>query len=275
DRTNEAPAAQSIGSYQAFHFTRLKENWFSKGVSKSAELITLLSLSAILLGSSLFFSNTFGAASLMPATVTGVFEHGEYWRLWTAIFAHADLGHLLSNMLLFVPFAYFLNGYFGSFLFPLLGFVTGGLANYLTLKTMGSGGSLIGASGVVFWMGASWLTLYVLVETKESFRRRLGKALAIGAALFLPQSFEPNISYACHFFGFGIGMLSAASFYYLNQAKFKAADIYETVVEEPESWEYNPSADSRAIMLRPVFSHALPRELDSRYNPSLQRCRTC
>lgn len=238
-----------------FEFLSLKENWFTKLPAKSAKLVTLLSLSALILGSLIFFTNAFGATALMPATVSGVMDHGEYWRLWTALFAHADLGHLLGNLLLFVPLAYFLNGYFGSFLFPVLGFVIGGLANYFTLKTMGQGGSLIGASGVVFWMGASWLTLYVLVETKESFRRRLGKALAIGAALFLPQSFEPNISYACHFFGFVLGIVTAAAFYLLNQRKFAAAEVYEVVREEPEDWEVQESGqdetnDSRAPILQ-------------------------
>jgi rhomboid protease GluP len=271
----------------------IKRNWFSRDLNRSSEEITTFLVLLLLGGAVLFFNNFFGATDLMPATVQGVFTRGEYWRLWTALFAHADLGHLLSNLLLFVPLGYFLNGYFGSFLFPVLGFVLGGVGNYLTLKTMGSQGSLIGVSGVVFWMGAAWLTLYVLLETKESLRRRLGKALFIGAALFLPQSFEPNISYMCHLFGFISGFATALVYYFAQKKKFAKAEIRELVIEYPEAWELEAEQlfavtplefKPAPLGLEPApVAGETPQEpvklepfqaSDSRCNPFHQACRT-
>lgn len=227
-------AMETIETFQAAPV--VKKNWFSRELPATAETVTFLSVAAMLIGSMLFFNDYFDARSLMPSTVQGL-ARGEYWRLWTALFAHADLGHLLSNGLLFVPLAFFLNGYFGSWLFPVLGFVVGGIANFFTLKTMGAQGSLIGASGVVFWMGATWLTLYVGLETRESLRRRLGKALFIGAALFLPQGYEPQISYMCHLFGFILGVGTGVSYLLINRKKFAAAEVRELMIDEPADWE--------------------------------------
>ncbi len=228
-------------------------------------------------------SSIFGhsLASLVSASREAVFERGAYWQLWTTLFVHADTSHLLSNLLLFIPLSYFLIGYFGLSLFPVLGLLIGGLTNYLTLKSMPTHSSLVGISGVVFWMGAVWLTLYALLESKESVRRRVGKSLVIGAALFLPQGYEPHISYAAHTYGFLFGVATAFGYYALNRRKFKSAEVLETIVEEPADWEVEWALAQEAErlqfrdLLQDLATVSPKTSLDNRYSPDLRPCRTC
>jgi rhomboid protease GluP len=170
----------------------------------------------------------------MPASAEQVFAKHESWRLWPSLFAHADAGHIVSNAILFIPLSFFLTGYFGPYFFPLAGLAVGGLINIAALKTMEPTTSLIGISGLVYWMGSAWLTLYLMIGTKESRRRRLGKTAFIAAALFAPQTFEPNVSYVAHFFGFLFGIPSALAYYYMNQEKFAKAEVYDYIFEDDE-----------------------------------------
>jgi rhomboid protease GluP len=218
----------------------LRQNWLTRKPSEAAEPTTAILGSLVATLTWIFWNDIAHADTWMPASADQVFAKHEYWRLWTSLFAHADGGHLLSNAILFVPLSFFLTGYFGPLFFPLAGFVLGGLINVAALSTMAPKTSLIGISGLVYWMGAAWLTLYFLIGTKESLRRRLGKALFIGAALFAPQTFEPNVSYVAHFFGFLFGIPSAFAYYYANKRKFLKAEVYDYVFEDDEG-EHPPN----------------------------------
>lgn len=118
-----------------------------------------------------------GADLWMPASPEKVFNDGEIWRAWTTVFAHADLEHLLSNVFLFFILGIFLTSYFGKALIPITAFLFGGITNLIVLKTMPLQNTLIGASGVVFWMGGAWLTLFFLIDRRRSLIQRALRAL--------------------------------------------------------------------------------------------------
>ncbi len=228
----------------------LKANWLSLKPAPYAETLTTLISIFVALVTWLYWNDIAGLGDLLPASGESVFVKHEYWRLWTSLLIHGDVGHIVSNAILFIPLSFFLTGYFGPFYFPVLGFLMGGLTNYVALKTMAPTTSLLGISGLVYWMGASWLTLYLLVGTGESMRRRLGKALFIAAALFLPQTFEPHVSYISHFYGFVFGVPSAAIYYFFAKEKFAAAEVYEYVIEdEPLPFEAIAGQDPGAETL--------------------------
>ena len=213
----------------------LRKNWLTQKPSPEAEPITALFSSLVAVLTWMFWNNIARADLWMPASGDQVFTKHEYWRLWTSLFAHADGGHLVSNAILFIPLCFFLTGYFGPTLFPLTGLALGGVINVAALATMSPQTSLIGISGLVYWMGSVWLTLYLVIGTKESARRRLGKTLFIAAALFAPQTFEPNVSYIAHFMGFLFGIPTALLFYQVNKEKFARAEVYDYVFEDDEN----------------------------------------
>jgi rhomboid protease GluP len=222
--------------------TRLTENWLTRKPKPQALEQSLFIVFVLFVASFFFWTGLFQADDWMPASAYQVFHEHQYWRLWTGLFAHGDAGHLLSNTFLFLPFSYFLLGYFSPLLFPFLGIAMGGVINFLVLKEMPEHTSLIGISGVVYWMGAVWLSLYLLIDRRESLRRRVAKVLFISMVLFVPETYKPETSYLSHFVGYFLGVLSAIAFYALKRREFLAAEVYEKIEEEEDSW-FQPKAD--------------------------------
>lgn len=206
---------------------RLIKNWFTKKIKASSFLVTA-ALVVLLFGLSLY---DWLSAKDLSVSYDLAFSQHKYWRLWTALFAHADMGHLLGNALLFVPFALLLTGYFRLTLFPLLGFAVGGIINAFTVTTMLPQTELMGISGVVNWMGAVWLTLFFLVDRRTNWRRRFAVALFSSLVLFAPQEFKPDVSYVSHIIGFSLGIGSGIIYYALHRKEFLAAEVYETAIE--------------------------------------------
>lgn len=214
--------------------TRITENWLTQKPKDSAFIITILMTALHHISGFIFLSGLFQAQKWMPAKAHEVFINHELWRPWSALFAHADLGHLINNSILFLPLTYLLTSYFGVFLFPFLGLALGGLINLWVLRTLPAQTSLIGMSGVVYWMGAVWLTLFVLIDTRKSLRRRLSVVLFLTVVLLAPQTYEPTTSYLSHLLGFIVGIFSALIYYFTNRQKILAAEIKETIFEDPE-----------------------------------------
>ena len=213
-------------------------NWITRKVSKGALCSALVSVMFVIIGTFLFWSGKLQANELMPASYYFVFKEGEYWRLWSALFAHADIPHLFGNLFLFFPFAYYLSGYFGFFFFPLIGFFMGGVTNFFVLQMMPEKVSLIGASGVVHWMGAAWMTLAFLIDRREKIGKRLIKSIGISMILFLPDVYKPEISYTSHFIGYAFGVLSGVFFYYRFKDKFLKAEVIEYVPVEEVDFDW-------------------------------------
>lgn len=210
----------------------VRENWMTqKPLPAAGEVSTILGF-LLLLTSYLFFERVFQADQWMPASGDLVFTQHQYWRAWTSIWAHGDLGHLISNAFLFLPFTYFLTSYFSVLFFPVAGILMGGIVNLVVLRTMPPDVQLIGISGVVYWMGAAYLTLYMLIDRRRDLRHRFATAIFISVMLFAPQAYKPEISYISHLVGYGLGVLSGLGFYFYNRKKFEAAEVTETIIEE-------------------------------------------
>ena len=90
-----------------------------------------------------------------------VFENGEYYRLFTSMFLHADPPHLLFNMLALYFIGQTVERFFGHarfFIIYLLGGLTGSL---LSVALNGPSVNAVGASGAVFAIiGAEIIFLY-------------------------------------------------------------------------------------------------------------------
>lgn len=211
----------------------LKETWLTQKPKAYALPLALLSGVFLFFASFSYFTGFLRASEWMIATPYEVFTKQEYWRAWTTIFAHGDLGHLLSNTLLFLPFAYLLFSHFGLWFFPLLGIFLGGITNFIVLKTLPENVGLLGISGVVYWMGAAWLTLILLIDKRDKWKRRFGGVLFLTIMIFIPETYKPEVSYLSHFVGAVLGILSGFANYAWNWKKYKAAEVSELVILEP------------------------------------------
>ncbi len=196
-------------------------NWLDQRPHPSSLMFTLIVLLLVSLFS-LAAWNFPDATSHYASSKTTVYGVGEYYRLWTSLFLHADLKHLLANLFLGSILIFFLVGYFGFRLVPLAALSFGALTNALTLLSMPSEIYLIGFSGVVFWLGGLWLTLYFLISSQMSLTKRILRTLGIALFIFFPsEAFDPSVSYMAHFWGFLLGILFGLLFFALNKQKWQ------------------------------------------------------
>ena len=90
---------------------------------------------------------------------------GEYWRLFTSMFLHFGMQHLLSNMLLLFFIGDYLERYVGHMRYALI-YIGGGLAGNILSLTHGmmTGESFVaaGASGAVYAVLGGLLALLLL-----------------------------------------------------------------------------------------------------------------
>jgi rhomboid protease GluP len=193
--------------------------------------VAILSV-AVIQGVSLLAWRNGGA--LLPGLATtsdGVLQKREYWRLLTAIAVHADVMHVASNGVFLALFSYLLFGYFGFWTFPVLALAMAALTNYFSLLTYAPGVSLIGASGLVYWMAGFWLVMYLLVERSVGPGKRVLRAVCLGLLVLFPSTFQANVSYRAHAIGFALGTASAVVYFQLKRESIRAAEVVE--LEEP------------------------------------------
>ncbi len=226
----------------------LQENWLTRRRGNEKLVPTLILVGFTTLATLLYWSGALRADQWMTASSHTVFQSHEYWRLWTTLFAHGDAAHLLGNLLLFTPFAFLLWSTFGTFLFPILGIALGGVTNFFVLQTLPSETSLIGISGVVYWMGTVWITLTYLIDRRESKSKRALKAFGVFLLLFVPDAYQPNVSYLSHALGAFFGFASAEIYFHLNEKKFLKAERYDwkLEVDDSDEWDWQGTASDVA-----------------------------
>jgi rhomboid protease GluP len=210
---------------------RVRETLLSRKPREWSLEVSALFLSTILGISLLAWRNGAALLPTLAATSEGVFKRREYWRLLTAVAVHADVMHVLSNVILLTFFTYLLFGYFGFWVFPVLSLAMAGLTNYISLLTYPSEVSLLGASGLVYWMAGFWLSMYLLVERSVDPGKRVLRVVCLALLVLVPSTFQANVSYRTHAIGLGLGVVSALVYFQRNRESIRAAEVVE--LEEP------------------------------------------
>lgn len=145
----------------------------------------------------------------LVATQNNVFVSGEWWRLLTSPFVHADMLHLASNSMLFLVFATLLNNYFGRWAFPVLSVLGAAATQAIALLTYAPNVRLVGASGMVYLMAGMWLVYFIRHSSYLSIAQRIMRVMAFVLMVLLPTSIEAHVSYRSHGIGFGLGVFLA------------------------------------------------------------------
>ena len=216
---------------EGFPPRRVRETLLSRKPREYSLEVAALTILTILGISLLAWQNGGALLPTLAATSEGVLEKQEYWRLVTAVAVHADLAHFFSNAIFLAFFPYLLFGYFGFWVFPVLGLVLAGLTNYLSLLTYPPEVSLVGASGLVYWMAGFWLSMYLRVERSLGLGKRVMRAVGVALVVLFPTTLQENVSYRTHAIGFGLGAVSAFVYFQRHRESIRAAEVVE--VEEP------------------------------------------
>lgn len=167
----------------------------------------------------------------LAASPRTVFGMGEYWRLFTSSLIHADLSHFLSNSFMLAIMGYFVNYHYGAVAFPLLAFLFGILINLVVIWNYPADTSLVGASGVVYWLWGFWLILYIGIQRHISIYRRFMKVSVVGLFVLLPGEFRAQTSYFAHGVGLLLGMFFGLVYFLINAKKFYASEVWTEVIE--------------------------------------------
>jgi rhomboid protease GluP len=162
-----------------------------------------------------------------------VYGKHQYWRAFTTTLLHADLNHLAHNAFFFTGLAALLHHYFGFFVFPLLSFIVGGLINLIALWSYPPEVHLVGVSGVVYFMASFWLTLYLLIERRQSIKVRILHSVAVSLIFFFPQVFRPEVSYLAHGLGFLFGFPLGILYFFINKKRIRAREEWVEIIRKP------------------------------------------
>jgi rhomboid protease GluP len=125
---------------------------------------------------------------------------GAYWQLFTSMFVHVSIMHILGNMFFLLIFGLRAEEIFSTTEYLLIYFLSGLAGNLLTLL-FGPNMISAGASGAIFGLFGA-CTIY--------FRRAIGQSImsALVYAFFLLMlSVSPNVNFLAHFGGLAVGLL--------------------------------------------------------------------
>lgn len=167
-----------------------------------------------------------------------VFTQGEYWRAFLSSLIHADYKHLGTNSAYFLILSVLLHNYFGNFIFPFLSILMGFVINLVTLYFYPPQTYLLGISGVVYFMGAFWLAMYVLIERGRPLHHRIIMALGMFLIFFAPHAvIEEDVSYLAHGVGFVLGLIFGVIMFWIRREEIQSEEVWRERRSTPPVWE--------------------------------------
>lgn len=132
-------------------------------------------------------------------------SEGDYWRLLSSMFLHADFLHLLFNMFGLYVFGPELERIVGKMRFFNLYMLSGIIANVLTYIVYPLNYSSLGASGAIFGIFGAYLALvYYTRKTMPQFKQLILPLVGISVMMTFIQ---PNINITAHIGGLIVGFL--------------------------------------------------------------------
>jgi len=136
--------------------------------------------------------------------------NGEVYRLFTAMFLHADLLHLFNNMVFLFLFGIGIESNYRRIEYIVIYFMSGFIGNLFSLFLLPLNIISLGASGCVFGLIGAAIMSYIRYDKS---------AILFGAIyliFFLFQSIGPEINIWAHLFGGLVGLFLG---YLINRNK--------------------------------------------------------
>ena len=174
-------------------------------VSKSfTPTYIIITLNIVVYAYTALLSNNFFMIDDSVLSIYGQYNEfvlkGAYWQLFSSMFVHVSIMHILGNMFFLLIFGLRAEEIFSTGEYFLIYFLSGLAGNLLTLL-FGPYMLSAGASGAIFGLFGA-CTIY--------FRRAIGQSImsALVYAFFLLMlSASPNVNFLAHFGGLAVGLL--------------------------------------------------------------------
>lgn len=191
-------------------------------VKKRLPLITtilvIVNIAVFLVADFVFFQEQERVVAFMALNPALVLEEGEYWRLFTSMFYHFNIEHVMFNMLMLYFSGAILEPFFGRLRFFILYFVSGLLAdvaliiyNSVIVSENAEVVFAAGASGAVYGLLGAFSAVILLLRDRvpEGERRRLPLMVLL---LLFGNIFNKSVGHAAHFGGFFAGAALGAGY---------------------------------------------------------------
>jgi len=181
----------------------IREPHFSTGFTPTTVLITINLImyvyTSILSGS--FLQTHITILRLLGQDNSRVLN-GAWWQLFTAIFIHVNIMHLLSNMLFLLIFGIRAETLFTTTEYYAIYLLSGFTGNLLTLLLGSLSIVSAGASGAIFGLFGA-----VIIYMRKVIKAPVITALIFAILFFLATSLSPGINILAHFGGLVVGLL--------------------------------------------------------------------
>ncbi len=143
-------------------------------------------------------------ATLVLAQTGALFFEGFYWQVFTAMFVHFDIAHILFNMFALVYFGSLGEATYSRNQFLAIYLGSGIVGNVASLALVPLDSPTGGASGAIFGL----IGAYVATQ-----RKGVGLAFAgVYAVLIFLDSAGPGVNLFAHLFGVAAGLLLGFTF---------------------------------------------------------------
>ncbi|MBG09442.1 MAG: hypothetical protein CME68_11840 [Halobacteriovoraceae bacterium] len=212
----------------------LKKNYLSKIQYPYGWQVSLLFIFVITIFSNIYWQTFFDFNIHLEASHKEVLLKNKYWKAWTTTLIHSDVTHLLSNTSMLLFWGFMSTSYYGPLFYPFISFFMNGFLTILVLKLYPENTILLGSSGLVFFLGGHWITLYIFIDRKVSLPKRIFKAFGVALILFFPSTFSPSTSYLAHYVGLIGGFICGILHYFYKKNKFRAHEYWVELVNEDE-----------------------------------------
>ncbi|WP_052398415.1 rhomboid family intramembrane serine protease [Geomicrobium sp. JCM 19039] len=134
---------------------------------------------------------------------------GEWWRLITPVFLHADLFHMLFNSFALFLFGPPIEKMVGKYRFVLFYLLTAVIANIVTFYLQPLGYRHVGASGAIY--GLLGMYVYMMIFRKELIDAASRQIVTVMVVIGIIMTFlNPRINILAHIIGLIAGMAIAA-----------------------------------------------------------------
>lgn len=201
----------AVSIIRQYRLENLRWPW-RKPIFKTHEVFDWASFGWLLLIIGIFWlTETRSALKDAGIMDSAAMAKGEWWRLFTAVWLHGDLGHLATNGAFGILLLGLAMGRYGTGVGLLAAYLAGVGGNIASWLVHGEGHRSLGASGMV--MGALGLvavqSLGLLKRAPQAWRFAVG-GVAAGVMLFVLLGLSPGTDVAAHFGGFVSGLALGA-----------------------------------------------------------------
>ena len=196
-----------VGTF--FSFFRPSKDFFITPII--IDLNTAVFIAMVISGVGFFLPDNLSllkwGANFQPVTLSG-----EWWRLFTCMFLHIGVFHLLMNMYAFLYIGLLLEPYLGKLRFASAYLLTG-IAASVTSLWWNTGTICAGASGAIFGMYGVFLAMLTTNIIDKSTRKPLLISIAVFVVYNLLNGMKAGIDNAAHIGGLLSGIIIGYAFY--------------------------------------------------------------